>query len=360
MRLSKKKVVTLALAVCLLATLSMGTLAWFTAQDEVTNNFYVGDTETDADDVFGIDLWENRDTNGDGDYNEAEDAEKAEGLVYEDILPGEILSKEPHLENTGIHPQFVRAIVTVSPASILKDAMGDDWKKVDLFLAGTDETKWTLDSISYTNDGTESKFVYVYYYNEVLEAEGITDPLFDAVVIPTGLTTAQAAAMESFDVDILGQAIQSEHILADNAKDAFETYWEGVPAYSGASDLYYSGNFDAPVVTPVDQKYTKMYLEDANVTGEAAVKGEETVLTIYLANVTGTVDNAVVIDAPNTIIIEESNFTLPEGGKLVVDNSGDTTTQIIVYNVTVNGELLTRENVDQYVQTLGYVDFYTP
>ena len=143
--MSKKKIFIVALSVCLIATLSIGTLAWFTAEDSVTNNFFVGDTNTDADEVFGIDVWENRDEDGDGVYEE----EKAEGLVYETILPGERLSKEPHLENTGIHPQYVRAIVTVTEADILKKAMIPKdsevsvWEDVKLFLPGTSD-KWEL------------------------------------------------------------------------------------------------------------------------------------------------------------------------------------------------------------------------
>ena len=41
MKLSKKKVFALALAVCLIATLSFGSLAWFTDNDSVTNEFKV-------------------------------------------------------------------------------------------------------------------------------------------------------------------------------------------------------------------------------------------------------------------------------------------------------------------------------
>ena len=105
MKLNKKKVIVLALVVCLIAMLSVGTLAWFTDDDSITNDFFFGDSNTPADEVFGVEVWEDRDTNGDGDYNEADDAEKAEGLTYETILPGEVPSKEPYLDNTGIHPQ---------------------------------------------------------------------------------------------------------------------------------------------------------------------------------------------------------------------------------------------------------------
>lgn len=368
MKMTKKKIFALSLIVCAIAIVSMGTLAWFTAQDEVTNKFMVGDSLTEPDKVFGIDVWEEIDHDRNGTVTVVGEGNNEENtLTYDFILPGEVMTKKPYLTNTGVHPQFVRAIVTVTPASTLKDAMGDDWKKAELFLAGNVPADWKLDSLSYSNDGTESKFVYVYYYQDVLEAGKTTEAIFDAVVIPTALTTDQAVQMEGFSVNVVGQAIQSEH-LADSttpgamittAKEAFETYWNGVPVYVGASDLYYSGDFDAPIVTPENQEYTMMYLEDATVEGEAAVKGVETVATIWLANVEGTVDNAVIIDKPNTIIIENSDFTLPTGGKLIVDNSGDTTTQIILYNVTVNGVLLDSTNIDQYVDTLGYVDFYT-
>lgn len=359
MKLNKKKVFALALAVCLIATLSMGSLAWFTAEDQVTNDFLIGDTNADPDEVFGIDLWEKTDADRDGTFeNVGENVGNDVGAKYEAILPGSILPKEPYLTNTGIHPQFVRAIVTVTPASVLKDAMGDDWKNADLFLSGTDATKWKLDSISYTNDGTNSKLVYVYYYQEVLEAGITTDDIFEAVVIPTGLTTDQAAQMGGFEINIVGQAIQAEHILKDNAKDAFETYWQGVPVYEGASDLYYSGDFNTPVVTPANQLYTMMYVEDANITGEVAIDAKENVASIYLTNVTGTVDNVVVMSDRNTIIMENCSFTLPIGGKLVVDNSGDTTTWIYMSNVTVNGVQITSANVNEYVETQGYVDFF--
>ena len=177
-------------------------------------------------------------------------------------------------------------------------------------------------------------------------------------MIPTGLTTDQAAQLGNFEINIVGQAIQSEHILKNTAKEAFETYWQGVPVYAGASDLYYSGDFAAPVVTPENQNYTMMYVEDANVTGEAVVKGEHTVATIALSNVTAVVDNVVVMNDRNTVVMENCNFTLPAGGKLVVDNTGDTTTGIYMHNVTVNGVQITSANVNDYVETLGFVNIY--
>lgn len=355
--MSKRKIFIVALSVCLVAILSLGTLAWFTAEDSVTNNFYVGDTDTDADEVFGIDLWENRDTNGDGDYDDNGDAEKAEGLTYETILPGEILSKEPHLENTGIHPQYVRAIVTVTEADILKVAMTPKdsevsvWEDVKLFLPGTSD-KWELAHKYYTNKDT---FVFVYYYNEVLEAGATTEQLFDAVVIPTELTKEQAAEMDKFTINILGQAIQSEH-LADvtNAKEAFAKYWDEEGVVAGVVIDKDLANDDAPVAIsyPVTGNLgtftaTPISYDEANYT-DPAMPG-----VLLMSDATATIKSgASLIDVPSTVpnvtmYIKNTDLTIEAGSYFITSAHG--TGQIILENVTINGEKVTYSNIDNYV-----------
>ncbi len=362
MNSNKKKIFFAALALCIVAILSFSTLAWFTAQDSVTNEFYVGDSDADPDKVFGVDVWETVDGEEKG-RGVAGDG----GAVYEDILPGQILSKAPVLENTGVHPMWVRAIVTVSPASILKDAMGDDWKNVDLFLAGNDETEWLLDSVVYINGGENSEFVYTYYYQNVLEperdgADYVTPVIFDAVVIPTGLTTDMAAQLEDFEINILGQAIQSEHILSTNAKDAFETYWEGVPtynAYAEAEISYVNANITEPVAIDENNQWTSVYIEDSTASGESVLNIEEPVYQAQIINVTADVENFVVIEHESTVVIAECDIILADGGKLVVNNSGSTTSQVVIYgDVYVNGELLDYDNIEQYLDD-GMTYFFT-
>ena len=59
MKMNKNKVLALALAVCLLATVSMASLAWFTDNDSVTNDFLIAGSENSKpDDVFSVDVWE--------------------------------------------------------------------------------------------------------------------------------------------------------------------------------------------------------------------------------------------------------------------------------------------------------------
>lgn len=246
MKLNKKKVIVLALVVCLIAMLSVGTLAWFTDEDSIKNDFYFGDSNTPADEVFGVEVWEDRDTNGDGDYNEADDAEKTEGLTYETILPGEVLSKEPYLENTGIHPQYVRAIVTVTHGDYVRAAMkkgdGETWQDAAKRLFGGISSNWTLETVHYYTDNYYTHaLVFVFYYNQVLEAGQTTDKIFTDVIVPTELTKEDAANMDSFSVIVKGEAIQSEHLadpqtpgaMVTTAKRAFELYVDSDTRYAG-------------------------------------------------------------------------------------------------------------------------------
>jgi predicted ribosomally synthesized peptide with SipW-like signal peptide len=220
---NKRKVLVIALAVCLLATLSLGTLAWFTAQDSVTNQFYVGDSNTDPDDVFGIDVWETVDGQEIG-----RGVAGGNGATYEAILPGQELSKAPVAENTGIHSMFVRAIVTVNNAKGLKETMADDLSDAAKLFKGNDATEWLLDGVTYTEENGVGTLVYTYYYQEVLESgtNNVTPAIFDSVIIPSELTNQTITVLDGFTIDVVAQAIQSEYIGYDNAKGAFTAYWQ--------------------------------------------------------------------------------------------------------------------------------------
>lgn len=223
MKLNKKKVFTLALAVCLIAILSMGSLAWFTDNDSVKNDFYIADSDDDtADEIFSVDVYENYDSNGDG-----TDEEYQSGIIYEDILPGDELQKEAYVKNTGYYDQFIRVTVTLSDATAWINALGVDFKIEDC-LIGFDETMWS--HIEKTIEGQTDTITYVLYYNGILDgddddAANETDPntitVFEGLKIPESLTREQAVAFGGgFNIDIFAEAVQSEN-LADNAYDAF-------------------------------------------------------------------------------------------------------------------------------------------
>ena len=81
MKITKKKVFVSALIICLLAIVSMSTLAWFSASDSVKNEFYVADSDNptdDPEDIFSVAVWEKT----------PESDKDTDGYEYKEILPG--------------------------------------------------------------------------------------------------------------------------------------------------------------------------------------------------------------------------------------------------------------------------------
>jgi len=229
MKLTKKKVVSIALVVCLIAILSVGTLAWFSDDDAVTNKFYIADSEDDTpDEIFSVDVWENT-PEGDGDQDGAE---------YADILPGDLLQKDAKVQNTGHYDQYIRVTITVSDAEAWVNALGAGYDVTDL-LVGFDPTVWVHGWNNMIDlqpgDPIPANIVYVMYLKNILPAEGAdTVTVFESVKIPETLTREQAAAFNAdgvhgFTIDIKAEAVQTENVVPagtaaeDAAFEAFKT-----------------------------------------------------------------------------------------------------------------------------------------
>lgn len=232
MKLTKRKVFVVALAVCLVAILSMGSLAWFSAQDTVKNEFFIAASDdVDKDDIFSVDVLERVDLNQDGVYdNNDATLTSPDGFDYKEILPGDKLVKEPFVRNTGFYDQYVRVTVTISDATAWINALGLDFAIENVFT-GYDASKWT--NISKDIEGSTDTITYVLYYNGILDGSdtandaqsGTTNQvsLFTHVNIPTSLTQEQAAAFRGdFSIDIKAEAVQTENVGA-SAYEAFTT-----------------------------------------------------------------------------------------------------------------------------------------
>lgn len=170
--MSKKKIVSLCLALALMVTLCVGgTLAYFTDIDDAKNTFTVGNVD--------ITLTEPNWTS-----TGSEDAPE--------VYPGEALAKDPTVTNDGANPCFVRIEVEgldcLGNAGMISyrtdyvtDNLGDNWVK-----------------------GTDGYF----YYNKVLEVGATTDALFDQIVMPTGLTNGDATT--AYNVNVTAEAVQAQ------------------------------------------------------------------------------------------------------------------------------------------------------
>lgn len=170
--MNKKKVLVLAVSVCLVAILAIGgTLAYFTDKDSATNTFTVGNVDI----TLTEPNWE-----GSG----SEDAPE--------VYPGEPLAKDPTVTNVGANPCFVR--IKVTGLDCLGNA-GMITYRTD-YVANKLGDNWV--------DGGDGYF----YYNKVLEAGKTTDALFDQIVIPTGLENGDAET--AFNVVVTAEAVQAQ------------------------------------------------------------------------------------------------------------------------------------------------------
>lgn len=228
MKLTKKKVFVAALAVCVVAILSLGTLAWFNASDTATNNFYVTNSDQGADAIFSVDVTENVADPG-------ENPKPVNGYDFQDILPGDKLVKQPFVTNKGSYDQFIRVTITISDYNAFNSVLGEDYPVASLFGNlnwGYEGAQLVLDS--HTEDSVNDELVYVFYVNEIVSPNESVR-LFDKVLIPTELEQADFATTslkDGFSIDIFAEAVQTENVgtaLADlptataaNAKAAFE------------------------------------------------------------------------------------------------------------------------------------------
>lgn len=228
---NKKKVFVVAVAVCLIAILSLSSLAWFSDADEVTNKFMIAtsDDPADPDDIFSVDIFEQVEQDEDGavganGYDAAIGAFQDGGdFTYEHIIPGGQYDKKPWVRNLGAYDQWIRMKVTFTDAA----AWAEICEKYDIeltsLLVGIDTTLWTLDDEVVTDQGNDT-VTFTYYLERKLEPHnngGKDAFLFTSVNVPTQLDQYDMAALEGgFELNLLAEAVQADN-TGDTAQEAF-------------------------------------------------------------------------------------------------------------------------------------------
>lgn len=172
----KKKILSLCLVIALAAiALVGGTLAYFTDEDEATNEFTVGNVS--------IDLTEPK-----WDAQGSQDAPE--------VYPTEALAKDPTVTNDGKNPCFVRISVT-------------GWDS--LIKAGLSQNNITYKT-DYTDSKLGDKWVLhtdgYFYYDGVLAVGETTDALFDQIVIPADLINGDGTV--EYKIDVKAFAVQAQ------------------------------------------------------------------------------------------------------------------------------------------------------
>ena len=216
--MNKKKVFALALAVCMIAILSMSTLAWFNDSEEIKNDFMFDDTDKDGTVDFEVDLFETDDTG------------EVDGKEYVTVTPNAKLAKDPTVRNEGDYDMYTRVVVTISDAAAWLTA------SVKYNLTGDNDDLTILeeminlhaDWVRFDNpvrDTSADTITYVYYYAHKLlpgaVSGAVSAPVFTEVTIPWQLQTKDLNfGDKAFSITVKADAIQADNIIPENPIDA--------------------------------------------------------------------------------------------------------------------------------------------
>lgn len=213
--MKKKSILMAAIAVMLVAVLVVGgTLAYFTDTKSATNTFTMGNVKITLDET-DVKNPEGRTTKGN---------------TY-DVYPGQTVTKDPVVHNTGKNAAYIRATVNVSNWMNLvaayypdfKETFPNDGYKAALnLLVGELGKGWSVVEVvkgdTFTIGQFDAKFILK--YDGKLAADESTTAMFQTVTIPAGIDNANADSLSS--VKVVAQAIQADGF--DTWDDAFAAF----------------------------------------------------------------------------------------------------------------------------------------
>lgn len=215
----KKKLMAIALAVCVAAVLAAGaSLAYFTDKTETADNvFTMGNVKIALDET---------------DITKNDGSRTAEGNTYTNLYPGTDMVKDPIVHNVGKNDAWVRVIVRVANGAAFMDQFKDT-QYGEFPLEGLTHglgNGWSIDASA--TDGND--MVYTIVYNTVLKPGESTPAVFEKLYIPAAFgngemaaityTNANNEAVNGFTMSIHAEAIQSEGLNATSCQDAFTHY----------------------------------------------------------------------------------------------------------------------------------------
>lgn len=234
---TKSKALLLTLcAVLLVAASVLGTMAYLTSTDTVTNTFTVGKVE--------IKLDETDVTNQTG--------PRVQANSYK-LMPGTTYTKDPTVTvKAGSEESYVRMKVTFNNAKEII-ALCTDPEFADevtgtenafplirmVKFVETNAAKWdgiipdnmveTEDMLAmpkyFAYDKTADTLTYIFYYRETVTAttaDVVLPVLFNSITVPEWATGEQLAKLEGFEINVVAEAIQAGSFAnADQAWAAF-------------------------------------------------------------------------------------------------------------------------------------------
>ena len=210
---TRSKALLLTLCAVLLVTASvLGTMAYLTSQDTVTNTFSVGSVAIKLDEAKA---------NPDGSL--VKGAERVKANSYK-LLPGHTYNKDPMVTVLkGSEDSYIKMTVTFSNASALDAIFAPDGANLTTIFNGYDSSNWTYKGN--TKNAADNTRTYEFWYKEAVAAPDgnvALDALFDSITVPGSITNEQLKTIEGMTITVNAYAIQADGFA--DAADAWSKY----------------------------------------------------------------------------------------------------------------------------------------
>ena len=168
--MKRKLLILSVLAICI-ATLTTGTLAFFTSEGRAHNVITTGGVK------IAVQEW-------------ADKGKEKPFRNLEGIMPSMTVTKIAEIKNTGASDAWIRVKVEKNI-----QLQGKGTPDTDLVELNLNDTDWELGQDGY------------YYYNQALKPNAVTEPIFTAVTFNANMGNEYQNATAS--VDVSAQAVQT-------------------------------------------------------------------------------------------------------------------------------------------------------
>lgn len=199
---TKSKILLLTLcAVALVAASVLGTLAYLTSTDTVTNTFTVGKVQIKLDEAKA---------NADGTL--VANADRVKANSYK-LLPGHTYNKDPMVTVLkDSESSYIKMTVTFTKAAELDAIFAPNGgANLTSIFNGYDATNWIAKGN--TEDTQNNTRTYEFWYKAPVAAPDANvplAPLFTSITVPGSITNEQLATIKDMTITVNAYAIQAD------------------------------------------------------------------------------------------------------------------------------------------------------
>ena len=210
---TKRKALLLTFCAVLLVVASvLGTIAYLTANDKVTNTFTVGQVAINLDEAKVTE-----------DGKAVTPAERVKANRYK-LLPGHTYTKDPTVTVLkGSESSYIKMTVTFTMAKELDKIFAPKGADLTSIFNGYDAANWTAKGN--TKNTTANTRTYEFWYKEAVvapTADVKLDALFDSITVPSTINNDQLKTSADMTITVNAYAIQADGF--ETAKDAWDAF----------------------------------------------------------------------------------------------------------------------------------------